>query len=124
MANGNTFQDFAPGYWGDVLRQFEPAQYYSSPTGLGFGSIQAGAGGGAAGMAPRRRRFFESSYDDILRDYYGAAGTSLRKGQAPQTFMQFMKTNPWTTRYAQLPQYERGMTGSAANPRTRFLFNY
>ena len=139
MANGyGAFQDFAPQYWGDILQQFEPAQYYGSPRGQRFGFIpgtpislaerqQRGAlydRGASPGMSPRKRRFFESSYDDILRDYYTKAGSALYRGQAPQTFMQFLSTDPWTARYSRLPQYERGMTRTATNPRTRFLFNY
>jgi len=109
----NPYKDFAPNWWSQVLEQFEPAQYYSSPTGLGFAS-----------RSPRRQRYFMDSYDDILKGYYGAAGTAMRENRAPESFMDYMKTNPWTSRYSALPQSARGVTGMATNPRTRFLFNY
>jgi hypothetical protein len=107
------FQDYSPDWWQEVLRGFEPAQYYSSPAGIGFGS-----------RSPRRQRYFQDSYQDTLKDYYQQAGTSMRQGQAPTSFMDYLETNPWTARYSSLPQAARGVTGMAANPRTRFLFNY
>jgi len=116
MANGsmpNTFLDFDAPWWGQVLGQFEPAQYYSSPTGRAF----------AAG-SPKRGRYFQNAYQDIMQDYYGQAGTAMRQGRAPMSFMDYMETNPWTARYSSLPQATRGVTGMASNPRTRFLFNY
>jgi len=109
----NTFRGFSPNWWQQVLEQSEPSMYYSSPAGRGF----------AAG-SPRRRRFFGDEYQDILQDYYGAAGTSMRQGNAPASFMDFLETDPWTARYSSLPQSARGVTGMASNPRTRFLFNY
>jgi hypothetical protein len=109
----NTFYDFNPGWWKGVLEEYEPGQYYSSPTGIGFGK-----------RSPRRQRYFQNSYQDILQNYYGKAGTAMREGKAPISFMDYLETNPWTARYSSLPQASRGVTGMAANPRTRFLFNY
>ena len=108
-----SFLDFSPNWWGQVLGEFEPAQYYSSPAGMGFGK-----------QSPRRQRYFQNSYQDTLKDYYGKAGTAMRQGQAPTSFMDYLETNPWTARYSSLPQAARGATGMASNPRTRFLFNY
>ena len=111
MANG--FQDYTPDWWQEVLKGFEPAQYYSAPKGVGFGS-----------RSPRRQRYFQDSYQDMLQNYYQQAGTSMQEGRAPQSFMDYLETDPWTARYSSLPQAARGVTGMAANPRTRFLFNY
>ena len=111
MANG--FQDYTPDWWQEVLKGFEPAQYYSAPKGVGFGS-----------RSPRRQRYFQDSYQDMLQNYYQQAGTKMRQGQAPTSFMDYLDTDPWTARYSSLPQAARGVTGMAANPRTRFLFNY
>ena len=108
-----TFLDFNPKWWGQVLGQFEPAQYYSSPTGRAF-----------AGRSPRKQRYFQNAYQDVLQDYYGTAGTAMREGREPTSFMDYLETNPWTKRYSSLPQTARGATGTTANPRTRFLFNY
>lgn len=105
--------DFNNTWWQNVLAEFEPAQYYSSPAGISF-----------AGRSPRRSRYFQNAYQDVLNDYYGQAGTAMRGGQAPPSFMDYLETNPWTARYTSLPQTARGMTGSATNPRTRFLYNY
>ena len=108
-----SFQDYSPAWWGNVLEQFEHAQYYSSPAGRAF-----------AGRSPRRQRDFQDAYQDVLQDYFGQAGTAMRGGQAPTSFMEYLETNPWTKRYTSLPQTARGATGMAANPRTRFLYNY
>ena len=108
-----TFLNFSPNWWGQVLGQFEPAQYYSSPTGRAF-----------AGRSPRKQRYFQNAYQDVLQDYYGQAGTAMREGREPTSFMDYLETNPWTKRYTSLPQTARGATGMAANPRTRFPYNY
>lgn len=114
MAEGNQFQTFDPSWWRQVLEEVEPLQYYSSPKGMEFAS-----------RSPSQRRFFGNAYQDILQDYYGQAGTTMRKGRAPSTFMEFLEANdPFTARYSQLPQTARGVTGMTSNPRTRYLFNY
>ena len=109
----NAFQGFDPNWWGQVLEQYEPAQYFSSPIGQGFGA-----------RSPRQNRYFGDAYQDILQDYYGTAGTAMRAGNAPVSFMDFLETDPWTARYSSLPQSARGVTGMASNPRSWFLFNY
>ena len=120
MANGNNpFGDWFGGgnggyNWGDLLLQQLPqAAYYSSPAGMDF-----------AARSPRRGRYYQQAYQDVFSDYMGAIGSALRGGQEPATFQEFLETNPWTARYGRLPQTARGVTGVAANPRTRFLFNY
>ena len=116
---GDTYDEFSD-WWGEVLKGYEPAQYYSSPAGMAFGA-----------RSPRRQRYFQNAYQDVLQDYYGTAGTAMRQGQEPMSFMDFLdpqpsddRHNPWTARYSSLPQASRGVTGQAYNPRTRFLFNY
>ena len=115
MANGNNrYQDYLSGAnnWGSlILSQLPQAEYYSSPTGMGFG-----------GASPRRGRYFRQAYQDVYSDYLGNIGTALRQGQPTQSFRDFLETDPWTKRYGQLPQYERGVTRSYTDPRTRFIF--
>jgi len=116
MANGdNAFGDWlSGGEWGGLLlSQLPEATYYSSPTGRQF-----------AQQSPRQGRYLQQAYQDVYSDFLGELGGSLRAGQEPATFREFLQTNPWTTRYSQLPQTVRGVTGVASNPRTRFLFNY
>jgi len=104
----------AGGDWSSLLLAEMPrATYYSSP-----------AGGQFAGESPRRRQFYEQNYQDIYGDFLGEVGRAVRAGREPARFEEFLETNPWTARYGRLPQAARGMTGMAANPRTRFLFNY
>ena len=105
--------EFDNTWWQKVLEELEPAQYYSSPKGTKF-----------AGRSPSRNRYFQDSYDDMMKGWYGTAGTQQRKGEAPISFMDYLETDPWTARYSSLPQTARGATGMATNPRTRFLYNY
>ena len=105
--------EFNNTWWQNVLEEFEGPQYYSSPTGISFGA-----------QSPSRGRYFRNAYEDVMKDWYGAAGTQQRRGEDPISFMDYLETNPWTARYSSLPQTARGATGMATNPRTRFLYNY
>tara|TARA_R100000306_G_scaffold55077_1_gene52713 strand:+ start:242 stop:604 length:363 start_codon:yes stop_codon:yes gene_type:complete len=120
MATLNGFESFDPMWWRRVLEETEPAQYYSSPRGMAF-----------ARRSPSRQRFFGNAYQNIMQDYYGQAGTSMREGREPMSFMEFLdptqeenRIDPFTARYSRLPQTSRGVTGMAASPRTRYMFNY
>jgi len=113
MTMQNGYPGFGSNWWSEVLKGYEPAQYYSSPKGTAFGR-----------RSPRRRRYFSNAYEDVIKDYLGATGTSMRAGQEPMSFMDFLETDPWTARYSSLPRATRGVTGLAANPRTRFLYNF
>ena len=108
----NAFTDFlANSDWGSMLlSQLPQAAYFSSPTGQEFGS------------SPRRGRYFQQAYNDVYSQYMGNIGSSMRSGQAPATFQEFLQTDPWTKRYGQLPQFERGVTKTYTDPRTRFIF--
>ena len=122
MANGDAFTDYLSGSgWGSlspavgqmVLQELPQAAYFSSPMGQQFGAA-----------SPRRSRYMQNAYSDVYGQYLGEIGRAFREGQAPATFMDFLETDPWTQRYSQLPQYERGVTQTATNPRTRFIFYY
>jgi hypothetical protein len=112
MQNGDP-SSFLADFWRGAVEEWDPQAYYTSPTGRAFGR-----------QSPRRSRYFSNAYEDIWKDYLGATGTGQLEGQAPVSFMEFLEGNPWTARYANLPQIARGATGRAANPRTRFLYNF
>jgi hypothetical protein len=115
----NAFNDFlANSDWGSMLLSMsEPGyvaglpQYYSSPAGQQFGAA-----------SPRRGRYYQQAYSDVYSQYMGAWGTAMREGKEPASFGQFLETDPWTKRYGQLPQFERGVTKTYTDPRTRFIF--
>ena len=114
MANGNAFTDFlANSDWGSLmLGQMPGATYYSDPRGQQF-----------AAQSPRQGRYFQQAYQDVYNQYLGNIGTALRAGQEPASFRQFLESeDPWTARYGRLPQYERGVTKTYTDPRTRFIF--
>jgi hypothetical protein len=132
MANGdNAFFDFlAGGDWGSLTSEtlksslpFIPqAEYFSAPAAEQFMQTPEGRARGTGAVSPRRRRYFQQAYQDVFGDYLGAMGTSMRAGKEPATFQSFLDTDPWTKRYSQLPQYERGVTKTYTDPRTRFIF--
>ena len=107
------FQDFlANSDWGSLILSYDPqATYYSSPTGQQFGQA-----------SPRRGRYFQQAYQDVHNQWLGEYGGALRAGQEPVTFQQFLQSDPWTSRYGRLPQFERGVTKTYSDPRTRFIF--
>lgn len=116
----NPFENFLQGdQWGSLspslgdmlLPQMPQAQYLSSRKAQTF-----------AKQSPRKSRYMQNAYNDIYSDYLGNIGTALRGGQAPKTFDQFLDTDPFTKRYSQLPQFERGVTKTMTNPKTRFIF--
>ena len=120
MANGDSFTNYlANNGWGAfspaigqmALAQLPQAAYFSAGAGEQFGA-----------QSPRRSRYMQNAYQDVYSDYLGNIGRSLRQGQAPATFQDYLETDPWTKRYSQLPQYERGVTQQFTNPRTRFIF--
>ena len=94
------------------------AAYLSSPTGRRFTGEDSTKQRRAT---PARSRWMQRAYQDIYGDYLGDLGTSLRQGQAPRTFDQFLETDPFTKRYSQLPQYQRSNV-TTTNPSTRFIF--
>ena len=118
--NTNPFSDFLDGgsAWSSLLLQQLPqATYYSSPAGQSFTERRPGT------RSPRRQRYFEQSYPDIYNQYMGQLGTQIREtGTANLTFQDYLDTDPWTSRYAQLPQSARGMNTGMYSPRTRFLY--
>jgi hypothetical protein len=108
----STYGDWANSDWAQLLLGEMPqAAYLSSPTGQGFGA-----------QSPRHGRYFQQAYQDVYGDYLGKIGTALREGREPSNFESFLQSNPWTKRYSQLPQYQRGVTKQFTDPRTRFLF--
>ena len=129
MTTANPFQDFLEGqgnWYQALLSEMPLEQYYSSPAGRGFTRTRPYTMGPTTTQrpVPRRQRFFDESYQDIYRDFLGNTGEALRAGGVPQTWDQFLQTDPWTKRFTSLPQSARGRTGIAYNPRTRFLYNF
>jgi len=116
--NFTTGSGSAPDWWNIVLQQLPQAQYYSAQTPGSYAE-------NFASRSPSRQRYFQQGYQDIYSSYLGNIGTSMRQGQEPITFMDYLETNdPWTKRYSSLPQVSRGTTGMYTNPRTRFLYNF
>ena len=120
MANGSFTDYLSGGQWGSLspaigrmaLSQMPQAAYLGSEAAQRFGA-----------KSPRKSRYVQRAYGDVYGDYLGKVGEALTAGRAPTTFEEFLKADdPFTKRYSQLPQYERGVTQTTTNPRTRFIF--
>ena len=112
----NPFQDYLSnqGSWQKMLLAEMPQeQYYGAAAGRRFGA-----------RSPRRQRYFQDAYGDIMKDWMGEQGQAMSEGRDPMSFQSFLQSDPWTKRYSALPQSARGVTGVATNPRTRFLYNF
>ncbi|MAH50604.1 hypothetical protein CMI37_32590 [Candidatus Pacearchaeota archaeon] len=111
----NPFEGYLSGGsdWSSLLLEALPqAAYYSSPKGQTFGA-----------GSPRKQRYYQQGYSDTFNQYMGALGQQIRAGTDPNlTFQSFLESDPWTSRYAQLPQGMRGVNTGMYNPRTRFLY--
>jgi len=121
-ASSDYLADYGGGWGSMLLSQVPQAEYFSSPAAQQFMQTPMGRARGTGAVSPRRRRYFQQAYQDVYGDYLGAFGTELRAGRQPATFDEFLDTDPWTKRYSQLPQYERGVTKTYTDPRTRFIF--
>ena len=109
--NGNGAANWNQSFADAILSGMPEATYMSAPGGQTFGA-----------QSPRKGRYFQQAYQDVYGQYLGQLGTALREGKQPTSFRDFLDTDPWTKRYSQLPQYERGVTKTYSDPRTRFIF--
>ena len=76
---------------------------------------------GQAGGNPALQRYFQSLYGSTYNQYLGALGQQAMSGQDPNMlFTDWLKQNPFTTRYARLSPLERGETQGRFNPFARW----
>lgn len=107
------------------LEERPQVAYYSSPTGMAFG-----------GRSPASQKFFERSFGDIYNQYLGELGSQIRdyssvdsetgkrkREDAPSlTFTEYLKQDPFTSRYTAMPPAARGSFTGAYAPQTRRIF--
>jgi hypothetical protein len=118
MANGDSFTDYlASNQWGSLSPAIGKMAREQMPQAQYFDYVQQMPQVGA-----RRSRYAQQAYGDVYNQYQGEVGRSLREGRPAATFEDFLKDDPFTRAYSQLPQYERGVTQTSTNPRTRFIF--
>jgi len=104
-------ENWNQSFFDAILSGLPQATYMSAPGGQAF-----------AAQSPRQGRYFQNAYQDVYGQFLGEVGTALREGRQPTNFKDFLDTDPWTKRYSQLPQFERGVTKTYTDPRTRFIF--
>ena len=94
----------------------ERAAYYSSFAGKGFGE-----------GSPAKRRFFESSFDQIYSDYLGKLGQQIRGSKEgistePLKWTDYLRDDPFTERYSNLTPSERGEYLGRYSPSARRIY--
>lgn len=94
----------------------ERAAYYSSFAGKGFGE-----------GSPAKRRFFESSFDQIYSDYLGKLGQQIRGSKEgistePLKWTDYLRDDPFTERYSKLTPSERGEYLGRYSPSARRIY--
>ena len=85
--NGNNF-------WQDYVLDAAPeAAFYSA----------APFGGAGGGFSPSEEKYWRGQYGNVMNQYMGSLGQSLRQGQDPSatSFVDFLSAFPWTDRYMQ-----------------------
>ena len=70
----------------------------------------------------RQAQYFGNQYGDIRNEYYGSLGQTVRGGGWPDLrWEDFLRSFPFTERYAGLPPQVRGMGEGRFNPMTRWF---
>jgi len=85
-----------------------------------------GAGAGFA-TSPLRRRFLQSQFENVFKQYMGGLGQQAIAGrlpERPQLFGDFMRNFDFNRLFSQQPRVARGASSGFFNPRTRFLFGF
>lgn len=96
-------------FWQDYALQASPqAAYYSSAP---FGG----------GYSPASQQYWSGQYGNVMNQYAGELGRSMRAGEAPtMTFTDYLEQYPWTERYtAMSPTMRPGGRTSRYTPAAR-----
>ena len=112
--NNNPFGDF----YSDMLEMDPQMAYLGTLTNQSFGGINPV-------QQKRARDYFANQYSNIYNEYMAKKGREYQQKVDPAemtTFSDFLSDIPFTTRYAQLTPYQRGMSSQRFAPSTRYIF--
>ena len=117
MATGNDVN-----IWRDYVLPYEPQAAYYSASPFGEGASAASPYGG--GFAPAAQQYWAGQYGNVMSQYMGDVGRSLRKGEEPSmTFSEYVDQYPFTQRYSALgPQMRAGGRTSRFSPSARYMY--
>ena len=77
------------------------------------------------GTSPRRRQFFENQFQPMYNRYQGEWGQQVRQGQFPTLrFDDFLSNRDFSREFMEQPRYNRGVSSTFFNPRTRLLYGF
>jgi len=111
--------------WSDWLEDFPQEAYYSAaPFGSAIDAGPTAASPFGGGFAPAAQQYWSGQYGNVVNQYMGQWGRSLRAGQKPSmTFTDFLEQYPWTQRYSALsPRMRPGGTTSRFAPAVRRMY--
>ncbi|MAH45277.1 hypothetical protein CMI37_05585 [Candidatus Pacearchaeota archaeon] len=90
-------EDF--NFWQDYALEGSPEAAYYSAAPFGTGMSAASPFGG--GAAPAAQQYWSGQYGNVMNQYVGELGRSMRAGEAPtMTFTDYLQQYPWTQRYS------------------------
>ena len=76
------------------------------------------------GSSPAQQRYWSGQFGNVYNQYAGALGSSLRQGEEPPSFVNFLNDMPWTQRYTALsPSLRPGGSFRRFNPATRYVYS-
>lgn len=110
----NPFQSYISN---EFLEQQPRAAYLSSPFAQQWQQRSTGV------TDPSRKRFYQSSFQDVYNDYLAQLGTQARGGEVPSMrFRDYLEADPFTERFSRLTPMQKGIYGGDFNPRTRQIY--
>lgn len=99
--------------WGNILRESDTEAYLSAAPFRGTGDSPWNA----------FQKYWQGQQGDVYSQYQGQAGQSMRQGQAPMSFVDFLDDYDFTQRYSALPPSLRpGSSTSRFAPSTRYVY--
>ncbi len=110
----NPFQNYIAS---EFLETQPRATYLSSPFAEQWQTRSTGI------TDPSKRRFYQSSFQDIYNDYLAKLGTQARGGEVPSMrFRDYLADDPFTERFSRLTPMQKGIYSQDYNPRTRQIY--
>jgi len=111
--NYNAFDD----YYSTML-EAQPELAY-------MGAVQQTPFRGTAPMQQRAQDYWRGQYGDIFNQYSGQRAQEIATGKPPEkwtTFMDYLRTVPFTQRYSQMTPLQRGASTRRFAPSTRHIY--
>jgi hypothetical protein len=109
-------------FWQEYVLPYEPQAAYYSAAPFGAGASTGSPFG--EGYAPAAQQYWSGQYGNVMNQYMGSMGRSMRAGQEPEmSFVDYLEQYPWTQRYTALsPAMRPGGSTSRFAPGTSRMY--